>query len=154
MAKTAPPDERHVYLALKNVFCGENAKLRKEKTIKQKVKKFIQGGDVQTQALVAEHNLDKVCHTAKTLLQEQIFESTLRAKMRFPEVFEVSPAQTAERAISEAEAVRSDSHAIRAVVEGHFGKSISSQGDPSGVAVDVKATEPGWFAQKHPINNP
>jgi hypothetical protein len=56
--------------------------------------------------------------SAKALLQDEIFISTLRAKIHFPEVFEVSPAQSAERAASEAEAARSDADAIRDATEG------------------------------------
>ncbi|KAI0191402.1 hypothetical protein EV127DRAFT_363792 [Xylaria flabelliformis] len=62
-----PPDERVVYLALKNVFKGKNAE----------------------------------------------------AKIRFPEVFDVSPAQSADRAASEAEAAINEANAIKGVVHAY-----------------------------------
>ena len=68
--------------------------------------------------LVYAHNLDNVCNIVKVLLNQQIFESTLKAKIRFPEVFEVSPAQSAERSASKKEAVRTEVDAIKVVAEG------------------------------------
>jgi hypothetical protein len=58
---------------------------------------------------------------AKGLLEEQIFESTLNAKIKFPEVFEVSPAQSAERTASEAEAARTEADAIKDAAESRLG---------------------------------
>lgn len=110
------PDERVVYLALKGVFKSTDAQLRKPKKIRELIKKHQQQGDIQD--LIQEHNIDNVCNVAKVLLEERIFESTLNAKVRFPEVFEVSPAQSADRAVSENEAARNESDAIRDIVEG------------------------------------
>src|SRR4051812_21134924 len=87
MAKN-PPDERLVYLALKNVFKGPDAGLRIAKKIRKLIQKHLDDGDAEVRALVAEHNIDNVCNTAKALLQDEIFASTLKAKIRFPEVFE------------------------------------------------------------------
>src|SRR4051794_17912757 len=121
MAKNSSADERLVYLALKNVFQGPDAELRASGKIRKRIQKHLDSNDAEVRALVAEHNIDNVCNTAKALLQDEIFASTLRAKMRFPEVFDVSPAQSADRVASEAEAARSDSHAIRDATEGHQG---------------------------------
>ena len=65
--------------------------------------------------MVHEHNIDNVGNSVKALLEGDIFASTLKAKMRFPELFDVSPAQSAERAASEAEAVRTEMDAMRDV---------------------------------------
>lgn len=99
-----PPDERLVYLALKNVFRGADAQLRKSKKIRELILKRQSSIDVRD--LIDAHNIDNVCNVAKSLLEQQLFESTLKAKIRFPEVFEVSPAQSAERSASEREAAR------------------------------------------------
>ncbi|KAE9381226.1 hypothetical protein N431DRAFT_551376 [Stipitochalara longipes BDJ] len=126
MAKN-PPDERLVYLALKNVFMGQDAQLRIVKKIRKLIQKHLDDGDAEVRALIEEHNIDNVCLTAKALLQDEVFASTLRAKIRFPEVFEVSPAQTAERVASEAEAARIDADAIRDAAEGDQGRSASPE---------------------------
>lgn len=60
-----------------------------------------------------------VINTARTLLEEGMFASTLKAKIRFPEVFEVSPTQSAGRSASEVEAAKSEAYAIKHAAEGH-----------------------------------
>ena len=98
------PDERVVYLALKESFKGADAQVRKAKKVREIVQKAQNNIDVRD--LIQQHNIENVCSVTKTLLEQQIFESTLKAKIRFPEVFEISPAQSAERSASEAEAAR------------------------------------------------
>jgi hypothetical protein len=78
-----PPDERLVYLALKNVFKGRDAHLRTAKKIRKLIQKHLDTRDEEVRVLVAEHNIDNFCNTGKTLLQNEIFASTLRAKIRF-----------------------------------------------------------------------
>ena len=118
-----PPDERLIYLALKNTFKGADAQVRKPKKIRELIQKQQQSRDVRD--LVQAHNLDNVCNVAKVLLDQQIFESTLKAKIRFPEVFEVSPAQSAERSASEEEAARTEADAIKVAAEGPSGAVLS-----------------------------
>lgn len=110
------PDERVVYLALKGVFKGTDAQLRRQKKIRELITKHQHQADIQD--LLQEHNKDNVCNVAKVLLKERIFESTLNAKVRFPEVFEVSPAQSADRVVSENEAARNKADAIRDIAKG------------------------------------
>lgn len=110
------PDERLVYLALKDTFRAADAQIRKAKKVRELVQKAQQHGDVRD--LIEEHHFDNVCNVVKVLLEQQIFESTLKAKMRFPELFEVSPAQSAERCASEAEVARLEADAIRCAVAG------------------------------------
>jgi hypothetical protein len=110
------PDERLVYLALKNTFDGAEAQVRRPRKIRELILKRQHAADIGS--LIREHCIDNVCNVAKTLLEQQIFESTLKAKIRFPEVFEVSPAQSAERSASEAEAARTEADAIKVAVEG------------------------------------
>ncbi|KIW40879.1 uncharacterized protein PV06_06492 [Exophiala oligosperma] len=105
------PDERVVYLALKEIFKGADAQVRKAKKVREIVQKARNSIDVRD--LIQQHNIENVCSVIKTLLEKQIFESTLKAKIRFPEVFEISPAQSAERSASEAEAARLEADAIK-----------------------------------------
>lgn len=116
MANKNPPDERVVYLAFKNVFKGSNAKVRQPKSIRKLILKNQNQSEVAS--LIKAHNIDTICNTTRVLLSEQLFESTLKAKHRFPEVFDVSPAQSAERGASEAEAARNEANAIQDAIEG------------------------------------
>ncbi|CAI6342436.1 unnamed protein product [Periconia digitata] len=88
------PDERLVYLALKDIFQGKNARIRKAIVIRKLIKDHCHQKEVET--LIQEHTIDDVRNIARLLLMEGIFESTLKAKGRFPNLFEVSPAQFIE----------------------------------------------------------
>lgn len=123
-----PPDERTVYLAFKDVFKGPDAQLRTSKAIKRRIRRHLDHNE-EIKTLVQEYKITSVGNSAKTLLENDIFSSTLKAKIRFPELFDVSPAQSAGRAASEAEAARIDFEAIREVVVGQQDESISSAVD-------------------------
>ncbi|KAI7423213.1 hypothetical protein KC336_g7943 [Hortaea werneckii] len=125
------PDERLVYLSFKNIFTGPDAHLRSLKTIRKRVQKYKDKEEIK--ALIQQHNLDHICNTAKSLLESEVFESTLKAKIRFPEVFDVSPSQSADREASEAEAAKSEADAIRKAVEGR-----------------IAHTEPSAVIEEHP----
>ena len=67
--------------------------------------------------ILREHNIDRTCNVARKLLEDQVFHSTLRAKIRFPELFDVSPAQSAGREVSEAAAARDEANAVTEISE-------------------------------------
>lgn len=112
MAKRLP-DQRLVYLHCRSLFEGANAQLRREKSIRRS----LEAHQASINFLTQEFSLDVITSVAKELLQEGIFESTSRAKLRFPELFETTPAQNLERAASEAEVARSEAAAIEKVIE-------------------------------------
>ncbi len=119
MGTKNPPDERVVYLALRKVFQGPNAGARRQPVVRKLIVGNKHHEDIA--ALIREHNIDILCNVTRKLLSEQIFESTLKAKILFPEVFDVSPVQSADREASEAEAARNDAKAIQDAVQGHLG---------------------------------
>lgn len=110
------PDEKVIYLALKNVFKGQNAEVRHPKAIRKVIDNRRGRGDVA--GLLKSHNIDTICDTARVLLTEKIFESTLKAEARFPEVFRKSPTQNAAREASETEATRIEANAIKVALQG------------------------------------
>ena len=110
------PDERLVYLALRGVFLGPDALLRNQRKVRDRIQKYKDNAEIK--ALLQQHSEDSICSIAKLLLERQVFESSLKAKLCFPEVFDVSPAQSAEREASIAEAAKSEADAIRNVAEG------------------------------------
>lgn len=115
MSNSNKPDDRVVYLTLKNIFMGSVAEVRKLAAIRKVVRQERNRSDVQS--LISAYGFETICASARALLHDKIFESTLRAKMRFPEVFDVSPTQSAEREAEEAEAVRCEANAISQVVQ-------------------------------------
>lgn len=56
-------------------------------------------------------------NVAKRLLESQVFGFILKAKIRFPELFDVSPAQSAERDASEAKAARDEANTVKWISE-------------------------------------
>jgi hypothetical protein len=109
------PDERVVYLTFRNIFSGQDAHLRVLKKVQQRINTNASRDDVRR--LIDEFQLDNVAHVAKTLLEAEVFESTLKAKIRFPEVFDVSPEQSAEREESEKAALRTEAEATNDAIE-------------------------------------
>ncbi|PVI05338.1 hypothetical protein DM02DRAFT_686219 [Periconia macrospinosa] len=112
----APPDERAVYLAFHGVLTKEERKYRKLTTIRRCIAGYITRSNVKF--LVHEHGLDDLSKVVKRLLIDGVFDSTIKAKSRFPEAFEVSPTQIAERAMSELEASKAEAAAIECVTRG------------------------------------
>jgi hypothetical protein len=103
-------------LALRGIFLGSDAHLRNHKKVRDRIQKYKDNAEIK--ALLQQHSEDSICSIAKLLLERQVFESSLKAKLCFPEGFDVSPAQSAEREASITEAAKSEADAIRNVAEG------------------------------------
>ncbi|KAL9016618.1 MAG: hypothetical protein Q9185_006030 [Variospora sp. 1 TL-2023] len=112
MAQQRSPDRRLVYLHCSSIFSGANAQIRRAKKITQLLQKH--KGAIKI--LTKEFSLPAVAAVAKELLEEGIFESLPRAKLRYPELFQPSETQEAERAASEVEVIRIEAEAIQDVV--------------------------------------
>lgn len=68
------------------------------------VKGLIEQNKIAPADILREYNVDRTSNVAKKLLENQVFDSTLKAEIRFLELFDVSPTQSAKRESSEAEA--------------------------------------------------
>ena len=113
MAKQQPsPDKRLVYLHCSSIFSGANAKVRKPKAISR----LLEQHKASIKILTKESTLPAIAAAAKELLDEEIFESPPRAKLLYPELFQPSETQEAERAASEAEVVRIEAEAAHDIV--------------------------------------
>jgi hypothetical protein len=145
-----PPDERLVYLSCRHIFRDANSLIRKPKLIKQ----LIEQNKSALEGLIREYNVDTICHVAKILLEGQIFESTLNAKIRFPEVFDVSPAQSADREMSEADAARDEANMVRDLTQ--KAENVSNLVKPSiqtSVGDKGKAKVDGIVLEKNSLSN-
>ena len=112
MPKQHSPDGRLVYLHCSSIFSGANAHVRKVKKISQLLEKH----KASIKMLTKEFTLPAVAAIAKELLEEQIFESLPRARLRYPELFQPSETQEAKRAASEAEVIRIEAEAAQDIV--------------------------------------
>jgi len=122
------PDERLVYLACQHIFRGSNSLIRKRKNVMS----LIQRNQPALTDILREHNIERTCDVAKRLLEKHVFDSTLNARIRFPELFDVSPTQSAEREASEAEAARDEANAVREITAREASREvvINSQTQP------------------------
>jgi hypothetical protein len=82
-------DKRRVFLAYRTVFTGPNAHIRKSK----KVQEVIQQHRQSFELLIKDFGFNKVVDIVKALLDQRVFESELKAKIVFPELFRSSPAR-------------------------------------------------------------
>lgn len=130
MANKNPPlDERAIFLALRHVFRGQNAEVRRPRLIRKLIQEHQGQGPIAD--LVRRHHIDVLCSAAQVLLSQEIFSSALKAKLRFPQLFGPSPTQSAEREASEAQAARNEANAIERIArircDGAKPKSKSSR---------------------------
>jgi hypothetical protein len=129
-----PEDKRRVYLACRAIFVGEKAQMRQQ----SKVLKTVNSHQSSLQSLERDMGVQKIVDIAKELLEKSIFESELKAKMEFPELFRTTPAQHILHAASENDAARSEAAALKEIEK--------SGGKPQQVKKIVTAGQPGGKA--------
>jgi len=129
------PDERVVYLALRKIFKGPEAKLRQPRAILKVLEKHREQMDVAN--LMRSYHINGICSTVQTLLSEEIFESPLKAMNRFPDMFAPLPMQVTETQASKAVTVRSEVDATRDAAK-HSQKSVGG-----GMQIESKADTDG-----------
>ncbi len=99
---------REVYLLCRPIFSGSNAQVRKLK----KVKELVGNSKVALAPLLRDIGEAKLIEILRDLLESRTFESELRAKVEFPELFRPSPFRDAQRQASEMSAARSTAEAL------------------------------------------
>jgi hypothetical protein len=104
-------ERRRVFLAFRPIFVGPNAQLRKSRKVRDVVTKHQRSFE----PLLRDYGFDKVVNIIKVLLEQRIFESELKAKVAFPELFQLSAARDVQRTISENNAARSEAEALEEV---------------------------------------
>jgi hypothetical protein len=118
-------DGRRVFLAYRTVFTGPHAHIRKSKKVREVIEQH--GGSFQS--LIKDFGFDKVVDIVKTLLDQRVFESELKAKIAFPELFQTSPARDVQRNESENDAARSVAEAL---------EELTSASERGGLGDDLK----------------
>ncbi|KAK8050856.1 hypothetical protein PG993_002241 [Apiospora rasikravindrae] len=100
-------DEHVIYLALKDIFSGVLAEIRQDKAIRRVISKNSKVKKVAD--LQKTHKEVVIVDTTRRLLSAGIFESTQKARVRFPNLFNSSPVLTAKPTASQNEARQDDS---------------------------------------------
>jgi hypothetical protein len=83
-----PLTETLVYSTLKHIFTGDPIPPSTLKTIRKRIEKF---RDAKIGALIEKHGVESIAKVAKVLVDDQIFQSTAKAKLRFPDIVHVLP---------------------------------------------------------------
>ncbi|ROV98779.1 hypothetical protein VMCG_06789 [Cytospora schulzeri] len=131
MASTSVSDDRLVYTTFNDIFKGQDAYMRKRKSVQRLVEQHRKRAGVAQ--LINKYGLGPLVDKVRCLLTEGIFESTLCAKKKFPELFEVSSAQSAERAASEAAAAAQQAQTLEEAAEEALEYDVGSCGGDSGI---------------------
>ncbi|KAJ5917577.1 hypothetical protein N7466_011131 [Penicillium verhagenii] len=136
------PDERLVYLACQHIFRGSYSHVRKPKVIRS----LIQENKPSLAGILREYTIKRTSNVAKKLLEDQVFDDTLKAKIRFPELFDVSPNQSAEREVSEAEAAKVEASAVKEITEREVSRDIH-------IVSEAKSDDEGYreLDKFHPV---
>jgi len=124
------PSEELIYTALKDVFKGNAALVRKPKKVKELIEK---SSSKAIKHLRRDYGTERILCTTKVLLEQGIFQSTLKAKERFPKICEVTHSQRAARKSSNAEAARCEVVAVPNVIKEQQAVSISASVGKSSV---------------------
>ena len=106
-----PERRRRIFLTARTVFVGPSAQFRDRKDIRPLISRH---PDTFRQ-LNSAFGKDIVVDVIFSLLESGIFESELRAKLAFPELYQVSAVRTLQHDVSEQKAARSEAEAIDSV---------------------------------------
>lgn len=94
-----PLTEKQVYLALKDVFKGNEMVPSTVKTLRKRVEKAKE--NIKIKPLIQTYGIENITQVAKVLLDDQVFVLRTRAIARFPELFETLPSQHSQPSITE-----------------------------------------------------
>ena len=94
--------KRRIYVLCRPIFSGRNAQVRKAK----KIRELVETSQAALQPLLQDITICQLVDTLRSLLKKKIFQSELRAKIEFPDLFVPSPLRDTQREESEADAAR------------------------------------------------
>jgi hypothetical protein len=126
-------NDQAIYQATKEIFVGQKAKFRKLGPVQKCIRNYSKKNALVRQCLT-QHGDESIHQTVLRLLSDRVYESTLIAANRFPDLFKPSAAQTAARGMLEAQATSSEEAALESFIQTEWS---GGQGviDPVGVAM-------------------
>ncbi|PLB34915.1 uncharacterized protein BDW47DRAFT_133937 [Aspergillus candidus] len=96
-------EKQRVFLACKPIFAGPQAGLRKLKIIKKRIADH----ENLIRPMLPGFNLKRTAGIAKDLLQREVFQLDMKARVEFPDLYVSSPAKEVQHDAFEDEAARS-----------------------------------------------
>lgn len=132
MAKDILPDDETIYSAFKDIFKGPNAAFRRPSPVQKLVHQHMKRPEIAQ--LISTYGESAVIERVRSLLANCVFESTLRARKRFPSLFNVSKAESAQREAWEAQAAACHAQTLEDAVErARDNESSGESGCDSGI---------------------
>lgn len=107
-SKTASKAERRrrIFLAARTIFVGANAQIRDRKDVKAAIERHQETfGQINSKK---DLNVDVIWN----LSEKGVFGSELKAKLEFPELYQVSAVRSLQHDVSEQNAARSEAEAF------------------------------------------
>jgi hypothetical protein len=108
---SAAAERRQVYLACKAIFSGTNALMRRSKAIQKRVTEH----EASLQTLILDFDVDRVTKILKGLLEKKVFQSEIKAKLEFPDLFVSAPSRETQHDAFEDEAARSAAEVLEEI---------------------------------------
>ena len=96
-------EKRQIFLACKAIFTGPSASLRKTKTIQKRITSH----QAALSTSIPNFEINRVTNIVQALLKEQVFQSDIKAKTEFPDLFTSSLTKNIKDNVFEAEAAHS-----------------------------------------------
>lgn len=112
-------DDQAIYQATKDIFVGQKAKFRKLAPVRRSIESYSKK-NILVRQYVTRYGAEAILQTVLKLLSDGVYESTLIACRRFPDLFEPSVAQTTARDMLEAEATRSEEAALDDIIQAEW----------------------------------
>lgn len=130
----SPADKRRVYLACRAIFAGNNALLRKSK----KIRELVVSHNAALAPIIRDFKVEKVLEILKILLEGQVFQSDVKAKIEFPELFRSSPTRDVQRTTSENDAARSVAEVLEEIASVEDRENVSEEGGENSEVASIQ----------------
>ena len=121
-----PERRRRIFLAARTVFVGHEARVRDRAAIKAVISRH----PAALKSLQQDFGEQTVVDIIWTLLDNGIFESELKAKLAFPELYQPSQARNLQHHASEQEVARSEAEALNEASRSDIDIHERDQGGP------------------------
>ncbi|KAL4901195.1 hypothetical protein BDW74DRAFT_170350 [Aspergillus multicolor] len=128
---------RHIYLACKAIFSAQNAAIRKRKAIQKR----LEDHKSSLQSLIPDFDIIQTASICQALLEKQVFQSEIKAKLEFPELFTSSVDGDSQHLESEKEAAKSEAEIIEEI-------AMNYERDDDGAGTEVPSDHPNYINER------
>jgi len=138
--KVTSENQKKVYIAYRAFFKGEDARIRERMAIPDIVAQHLKSGQIVVEGL----SLMQVADILRELLQRNIFESEVEARLTFPDLFATTLAQDVQHSFLEGDAAKSEGKELNeiALLDDNHDKDHTDESDDR-VLLILPTGEPG-----------